>query len=210
MIEEFTFLLSGVIFGLTLGVSPGPLLTLVISETLKHNRKEGIKVAIAPIITDLPIVLITLLILSKMSNFDPILGSISILGAIFIGYLAYENIFAKSVKLNIQDVKPQSLKKGIIANFLSPHPYIFWFIVGAPTVLKALGISLLSAVLFVLGFYVFLVGSKIFVAIVVKKSRSFLKSNIYVYAIKFLGILLLIFSLMFLIEGLRLFGINLV
>ena len=65
MFEEFTFLLSGVIFGLTLGVSPGPLLTLVISETLKHNRKEGIKVAIALTITDLPIVLITLLILSK-------------------------------------------------------------------------------------------------------------------------------------------------
>jgi threonine/homoserine/homoserine lactone efflux protein len=76
MLEEFTFLLSGIIFGLTLGVAPGPLLTLVISETLKHNRKEGIKVAIAPIITDLPIVLVTLLILSKMSNFDPILGSI--------------------------------------------------------------------------------------------------------------------------------------
>ena len=210
MIEEFTFLLSGIIFGLTLGVSPGPLLTLVISETLKHNRKEGIKVAIAPLITDLPIVLITLLILSKMSNFDPILGSISILGAIFIGYLAYENIFTTSVEINIQDVKPQSLKKGIIANFLSPHPYIFWFIIGAPTVLKALGISLFSAVSFILGFYVFLVGSKIVVATVVEKSRSFLKSNIYVYAIKFLGILLLIFSLMFLMEGLKLFGINLI
>jgi threonine/homoserine/homoserine lactone efflux protein len=207
MLEEFTFLLSGIIFGLTLGVSPGPLLTLVISETLKHNRKEGIKVAIAPIITDLPIVLITLLILSKISNFDPILGSISILGAIFIGYLAYENIFTKRVELNIQDVKPQSLKRGIIANFLSPHPYIFWFIIGAPTVLKALGISLFSSLSFILGFYVFLVGSKIFIATVVEKSRSFLKSDIYVYAIKFLGILLLIFSLMFLMEGLRFFGV---
>ena len=89
MIEEFTFLISGIIFGLTLGMSPGPLLTLVISETLKHDKKEGIKIAVAPILTDLPIVLITLLILSKLTNFDPILGSISILGAIFIGYLAY-------------------------------------------------------------------------------------------------------------------------
>jgi len=207
MLEEFTFLLSGIIFGLTLGVSPGPLLTLVISETLKHNKKEGTKIAIAPLITDLPIVLITIMVLSKMSNFDPILGSISILGAIFIGYLAYENISTKSVEINIQNVKPQSLKKGIIANFLSPHPYIFWFIIGAPTVLKALGISLFSAVIFILGFYVFLVGSKIFIATVVEKSRSFLKSKIYVYVIKLLGILLLLFSLMFLMEGLKLFGV---
>lgn len=203
MIEEFTFLISGIIFGLTLGMSPGPLLTLVISETLKHDKKEGIKIAIAPILTDLPIVLITLLILSKLTNFDPILGSISILGAIFIGYLAYENISIKKIELDVSEAKPQSLKKGVIANFLNPHPYVFWFIIGAPTVLRAWGVSLFSAILFILGFYIFLVGSKISIAVIVEKSRSFLKSNVYVYTIRLLGIVLLIFSLMFLIDGLK-------
>lgn len=203
MIEEFTFLISGIIFGLTLGMSPGPLLTLVISETLKHDKKEGIKIAIAPILTDLPIVLITLLILSKLTNFDPILGSISIFGAIFIGYLAYENISIKKIELDVSEAKPQSLKKGVIANFLNPHPYVFWFIIGAPTVLRAWGVSLFSAILFILGFYIFLVGSKISIAVIVEKSRSFLKSNVYVYTIRLLGIVLLIFSLMFLIDGLK-------
>ena len=207
MIEEFTFLISGIIFGLTLGMSPGPLLTLVISETLKHDKKEGIKIAIAPILTDLPIVLITLLILSKLTNFDPILGSISILGAIFIGYLAYENISIKKIELDVSEAKLQSLKKGVIANFLNPHPYVFWFIIGAPTVLRAWDVSLFSAILFILGFYVFLVGSKISIAVIVEKSRSFLKSNIYVYTIRLLGIVLLIFSLMFLIDGLKFFKV---
>lgn len=207
MIEEFTFLISGIIFGLTLGMSPGPLLTLVISETLKHDKKEGIKIAVAPILTDLPIVLITLLILSKLTNFDPILGSISILGAIFIGYLAYENISIKKIELDVSEAKPQSLKKGVIANFLNPHPYVFWFIIGAPTVLRAWGVSLFSAILFILGFYIFLVGSKISIAVIVEKSRSFLKSNVYVYTIRLLGIVLLIFSLMFLIDGLKFFKV---
>lgn len=207
MIEEFTFLISGIIFGLTLGMSPGPLLTLVISETLKHDKKEGIKIAIAPILTDLPIVLITLLILSKLTNFDPILGSISIFGAIFIGYLAYENISIKKIELDVSEAKPQSIKKGVIANFLNPHPYVFWFIIGAPTVLRAWDVSLFSAILFILGFYIFLVGSKISIAVIVEKSRSFLKSNIYVYTIKLLGIALLIFSLMFLIDGLKFFKV---
>ena len=207
MIEEFTFLISGIIFGLTLGMSPGPLLTLVISETLKHDKKEGIKIAIAPILTDLPIVLITLLILSKLTNFDPILGSISILGAIFIGYLAYENISIKKIELDVSEAKPQSIKKGVIANFLNPHPYVFWFIIGAPTVLRAWDVSLFSAILFILGFYIFLVGSKISIAVIVEKSRSFLKSNIYVYTIRLLGIALLIFSLMFLIDGLKFFKV---
>ena len=203
MIEEFTFLISGIIFGLTLGMSPGPLLTLVISETLKHDKKEGIKIAVAPILTDLPIVLITLLILSKLTNFDPILGSISILGAIFIGYLAYENISIKKIEPDVSEAKPQSIKKGVIANFLNPHPYVFWFIIGAPTVLQAYNISLFSAIAFILGFYIFLIGSKISIAVIVEKSRFFLKSNIYVYTIRLLGIVLSVFSLMFLLEGLK-------
>jgi threonine/homoserine/homoserine lactone efflux protein len=207
MIEEFTFLISGIIFGLTLGMSPGPLLTLVISETLKHDKKEGIKIAVAPILTDLPIVLITLLILSKLTNFDPILGSISILGTIFIGYLAYENISIKKIELDVSEAKTQSIKKGVIANFLNPHPYVFWFIIGAPTVLRAWDVSLFSAILFILGFYVFLVGSKISIAVIVEKSRFFLKSNIYVYTIRLLGVVLLIFSLMFLIDGLKFFKV---
>ena len=207
MIEEFTFLISGIIFGLTLGMSPGPLLTLVISETLKHDKKEGIKIAVAPILTDLPIVLITLLILSKLTDFDLILGSISILGAIFIGYLAYENISIKKIELDISEAKPQSIKKGVVANFLNPHPYVFWFIIGAPTVLRAWDVSLFSAILFILGFYIFLVGSKISIAVIVEKSRFFLKSNIYVYTIRLLGMVLLIFSLMFLIDGLKFFKV---
>jgi threonine/homoserine/homoserine lactone efflux protein len=205
MINELTLLTSGIVFGLILGLSPGPTLMLVITETLKHDKKEGIKIALAPIITDLPIILITLLILSQLSSFNPILGIISILGAIFIGYLAFESISIKKLEFNTRDVKPQSLRKGIIANFLNPHPYVFWFAVGAPTVLKALDVSLYSAVLFILGFYVFLVGSKITIAFIVQHSRSFLKSNTYIYAIRILGVLLLFFALMFLIDGLKFF-----
>lgn len=54
-------LIAGMTLGLYAGFSPGPLLILVISQTLKHGYKEGVKVAFAPIITDVPIILITVL-----------------------------------------------------------------------------------------------------------------------------------------------------
>jgi len=57
------FLGIGLILGLSAGFAPGPLLTLVISETLQHDLKAGVKVALAPIITDLPIIIFTLFIL---------------------------------------------------------------------------------------------------------------------------------------------------
>jgi threonine/homoserine/homoserine lactone efflux protein len=207
MVESLPFLISGILFGLVAGISPGPLLTLVISETIKHNKKEGIFVASAPILTDIPIVLISVFVLAKLSSFKFVLGTISTLGALFIVYLAYESITMKGIELNLPKVKAQSLRKGIITNFLNPHPYLFWMAVGAPTILKGYRVNVLSVLFFILGFYLFLVGSKIMVALIVDKSKSFLKSNTYVYISRTLGFILLIFSVIFIKDGLHYFGI---
>ena len=55
---------AGLVYGLSAGFSPGPLMALVISQTLKHGIREGAKVAMAPLITDLPIILVSLLVLT--------------------------------------------------------------------------------------------------------------------------------------------------
>jgi threonine/homoserine/homoserine lactone efflux protein len=205
--ESMTFLLSGALLGMAAGITPGPLLTLVISETLKHSRKEGIIIASAPVLTDVPIILLSVFILKKLSGFNFILGSISILGAFFIAYLAYESFTIKSIELNLQNNKIQSLGKGIITNISSPHPYLFWMTVGAPAILKAFRINPMSGLLFILGFYLFLVGSKIIAALIVDKSKSFLQSNTYIYIIRTSGFVLLVFSILFIRDGLKLFGI---
>jgi len=203
----FSFLFSGVVFGLSAGLSPGPLLTLVISETLKHDVKEGIKVSIAPVLTDFPIVIFTILVLSRLSNMMALLGVVSLLGSAFLVYLGYEGISFKGIDIEVEQTKPQSIRKGVIANFLNPAPYLFWFTIGAPMVLKAFHIGIFPASAFILGFYVFLVGSKVLVAVVVGKSRFFLKSRNYIYTIRLLGIILLVFAVLFAKDGLELFGV---
>jgi len=98
-LSTLKYLLAGSVLGLTAGISPGPILTLVITETLKYSRKEGIKVAVSPLITDLPIILITLLILVRLSQFNTVLGIISFFGGIFIAYLVYESVKTKGLDL---------------------------------------------------------------------------------------------------------------
>lgn len=132
------FLAAGIVLGFSAGVAPGPLLALIIAETLQHNLKAGIKVALAPIITDLPIVMLTLLILSRLSHFQTILGAISIFGGLFIIWLGWQNLRITGVNIKIESVKENALRKGIITNFLSPHPYLFWFSVGAPATVRAM------------------------------------------------------------------------
>jgi threonine/homoserine/homoserine lactone efflux protein len=201
--SSLSFLTMGAFFGLTAGISPGPLLTLVISETLRHNKKEGFKVAVAPLITDLPIIIITSYIFSRISQYNILLGLISILGGIYFIYLGYETLITKGLDNEIQKLKPDSLKKGITANFLNPNPYIFWLTVGMPTAFKAYQQSYLTAILFFFFFYFLLVGSKITVALLVERSKAFLKNEAYKVVMKILGISLLFFAFYFFFEGIK-------
>jgi len=203
----FSFLIAGTILGLSAGIAPGPLLALVISETMEHGVRSGVKIALAPILTDLPIILITILFLSKINHFQNILGIISIIGGFFILFLGLESMRSKGVDLNLNKSTPKSLQKGILVNVLSPHPYLFWFSVGGPTTIKAIDVNLFAAISFILSFYVLLVGSKIVLAILVGKSRTFLTGNKYIFTMRLLGVILIIVAGFLFRDGFHMLGI---
>ena len=197
-----SLLISGMVLGLSAGLSPGPMLTLVISQTLRHGIREGVKVALAPLLTDTPIVLACLLFLSVFSDMRPALGVISMFGGFYLFYLGLNSIRFKTVDLQ-EDVDPKSLKKGLMVNFLNPSPYMFWVSIGGPLVIKTSSTSLVAAAAFVIPFYLLLVGSKIVVAIVSGRSRNLLKSRHYTIILRILGLVLTGFGVMFLKDGLR-------
>mgnify|MGYP001826001658 CR=1 FL=1 len=201
------YLTVGVLLGVTAGFSPGPLLTLVISETLEHGIASGIRVALAPVITDAPIILVSSLVFTQLSEIENILGIISLIGGGYVLYIGYGSFRAKAPAVDQKDAKPKSLTRGILANALSPHPYLFWFSVGAPTIAKALSVNILAPLLFIGGFYFFLVGAKVVLAVLVGKSRSFFSDNAYVYTMRFLGVLLGGFSMLLFADGLELLGV---
>lgn len=199
-----TFLLTGSILGLSAGFAPGPLLVLIISETLQHDLKAGMKVALAPVLTDLPIIIFSLFVLVKLSRFHYILAIISFLGAFFILYLGIKNIKIKGVHIDKETSPERSLQKGILANALSPHPYLFWLTVGGPTSIKAMNLGLFTACAFILCFYVLLVGSKIILALLVGRSRSYLQGKTYLYTMRMLGFILILLAGFLFQDGLHL------
>ncbi|HBA89217.1 MAG TPA: hypothetical protein DCZ75_14915 [Geobacter sp.] len=200
------FLSIGLVLGLSAGFSPGPLLMLVISESLHHGTKSGVKVALSPVITDLPIVLATLLLLVKVSGYHGILGGISLAGGLFVMYTGYQSIRTRPVRLDLPKEQPRSLQKGVLTNFLSPHPYLFWITVGAPVLTKSLGTGWSACLAFIGSFYLCLVGAKVVLAIAVGKSKAFLSSTLYLYIMRFLGMLLIIFAVLLFREGGKLLG----
>jgi threonine/homoserine/homoserine lactone efflux protein len=204
---EAVSLLFGIVVGLAAGLSPGPLVTLVISETLKNGRKEGIEVAISPLISELPIVLFVLVILSSVPENSIIIAAISLLGASFLIYLGFSNLRC-SVRVSEDALgRNNALLRGIVTNLLNPTTYVFWFTVGGPRILEGVRVHFSAAILFVLGFYAMLVGSETAVAIVMDKSKTLVSSKYYVYIIRALGVVLILFALTFVKEALELLNI---
>ncbi|MDK2825525.1 MAG: hypothetical protein PWQ63_461 [Methanolobus sp.] len=198
------FLISGILLGFASGISPGPLLAMTISESIQHGSRAGIKVALSPFITDLLIVSVILLFLLKFDKYDPVIAMISLVGSFYLIYLGISSLRTKNIDLELKTKKTNSLKKGIIVNFLSPHPYLFWITIGGPILFNALDLGISSSILFVAGFYALLVGSKIIIAILVGRSREFLKSNYYLYTIRSLGLVYMVFAFYFLKQGFEL------
>ena len=194
--------------GFYAGFVPGPTLTLVLSETLRHGTRAGFQIALSPLITDIPIVVVALLLVGQLSKMDFALGLISLLGAGVLLWMGYETLRTEALDLTKPAKAGASLKKGMIANWLNPHPYLFWLLVGAPLVYRAAHYSWWAALGFLVTFYTLLVGSKMVLALITGRFRHFLSSLLYLYLIRSLGVLLWLFAVLMAWEGWHLLGPN--
>ncbi len=197
----------GAVLGLSAGISPGPLLALVISQTLQHGTQEGVRTAAAPLLTDVPVICLGLILFSSLGDPDLVLGIVSFIGSVFVGYLGVTSLRQQPIEFDLVQEAPRSYLKGVLTNALSPHPYLFWFSVGVPTILKANNLSLLSALGFIVMFFVCIVGVKVIIALSVGRSRHFLTGAKYLWTMKCLGGLLIGFALILLYDGLSLTGL---
>ena len=78
---------------------------------------------------------------------------------------------------------------------------------GKSRLYKAMSLSISAPLAFIISFYSFLVGANIVVAIFIGKSKSFLKGNVYIYTLRFLGLVLFVLAIVLFNDGLKLLKI---
>lgn len=201
-----SLLLTILVLGLYAGFSPGPMLTLVLSETLKHGTRAGLQVALSPLVTDLPIIILALFLMNQLATMQIALGGISVIGAVILMWMGYESLKTQPIEMSTssESINPSSLKKGILVNLLNPNPYIFWITIGAPVIYKAYQQSLVLAVIALIVFYICLIGAKVLLAIIAGKYRYALTSKTYLIIVRGLGLVLWIFAGIILWDGITL------
>lgn len=197
----------GTLLGLAAGFSPGPLTVLVVGETLRHGLRAGLQVAIAPLLTDIPIILLAALFMGQLTGSPRAVGVVSLAGGVFLLWLGYGSLKVRPVELPLTAASPRSIRKGIAINLLNPNPYVFWTGVGVPTLLSARDISWTHAAAFLGAFFLFIVGSKAVLARLVDGSRTFMQGRVYLGIMRLLGVLLLVYGVLLLRDGWgRIFG----
>ncbi len=179
------------------------MLALVLAQTLRHGSREGCKIALTPLITDPPVNLVALALASTLGQIRPLLGIVSIVGALFVLYLAWESLWPARPDIVVLAERPRSWFKGIVTNLLNPHPWLFWLTVGAAILAKAMAQNWMVAAAFLFGFYLLLVGSKAMVALLAGRSRDLLAGRGYRVALRVLAALLALFALLLFWEGLN-------
>ncbi|WP_461209798.1 LysE family translocator [Desulfocurvus sp. DL9XJH121] len=195
---------SGAVLGLSAGLSPGPLLSLVITEAVASGPGAGVRVALSPLVTDVPIIVLCTFLLAQASGLPRVLGGVSLAGGCFILLMALDAWKAR-IPASGEDEARRSLLRGVLANILSPHPYLFWITVGSPLLMagwRQEGAA--GPGLFLAGFYGCLVGSKIVVAVAAGRSRGLLAGRGYRLVLRVMAAVLGVFALLFFWEGLRL------
>lgn len=191
-----TPLLTGLSLGFGAGVSPGPLTTLVLTTTLERGFGAGLRVAIAPLLTDAPIILVCVLLVGALpSGFATFLA---LGGGLYVCYLGLHTLYgARQARLeNTKNAIPprQDVWRGFLVNVLSPNPWLFWLSVGSPILNTTWHTTLWGAFGFLAGFYLLLVGSKIGLAWAVAGGRHYLTDAAYRWLLAGSGLLLIFFG----------------
>ena len=198
---------AGAVFGVSGGISPGPLLVLVISESMRHGARAGIMVAMTPLLTDLPVMILAVFLLNQLSHFEILLGCISIAGSIFLMRIGWLSLKTAGILLKNEELEPYSLGTRMMTNYLNPNMYLFWFTVGAPFLLRSTWDNSGPAMFFIFSFYISIVGAKSLIALGVTRSSRLTEGVWYLRIIKFLGFFLMGFSPLFIKDGLGYFGL---
>jgi threonine/homoserine/homoserine lactone efflux protein len=128
----------GITYAFAAAIQPGPFQTFIISKTLENGWKRTLPAAFAPILSDGPIIMLVLFILTNIPQ--EMIRFLQIGGGLLLLYLAYSSFksflhFDKIKKLK-NNKTDNTLLKAVLVNAINPAPYLGWSLIMGPLFIK--------------------------------------------------------------------------
>jgi threonine/homoserine/homoserine lactone efflux protein len=149
------YLIIGITYAFSAVVQPGPFQAFLLSQTLSKGWRRTLPAAFGPLISDLPVILIVLLLLTSVP--PHFISILQIAGGVFLLYLSFKAYYTWK---NFNSLKPhdlhsnqQTLLSAVIVNLLNPNPYLGWSLVLGPILLKGWHQDPSNGIVLLGGFY---------------------------------------------------------
>jgi threonine/homoserine/homoserine lactone efflux protein len=157
------FFLYGVGLALNAVAIPGAPTAYLLSVALQAGWRRALWVAICPFLSDIPIIIVSVLLLDKMQDVVPdLVRVIQVIGGLILLFIAYKSwqlvrsgvMFTAADEKKKPALRPRDIvAQAILVNLTSPGPYIFWASVNGPKLLEGLEQSVWHGLAFLVGFY---------------------------------------------------------
>ena len=153
------YLIQGIGYGFAAASQPGPFQAFLVSQSLTRGWKRALPGALAPLVSDGPIILLCVLVLSQLPEW--LQQVMYILGGLFVLYLAYGAF--KSWRDYDETIShpelsnQQTILKAALTNALSPGAYLFWMFITGPLLVQGWRETPIHGVALLVGFYATLI-----------------------------------------------------
>ncbi|NWG35811.1 MAG: LysE family transporter [Chloroflexi bacterium] len=170
----WAYILQSIGVGFAAAVQPGPFQTYLIAQSLTRGWRKAIPAALAPLVSDPPIIALCLWALSQVPAwFERLLY---FAGGGFVIYLAAGAYRAwKNFKAEVSAVEAEaggSVWRAALVNALSPGPYLFWSLVTGPILMRGWRETPMHGIGFLAGFYVTFLASLAAIVLVFGLARE--------------------------------------
>jgi threonine/homoserine/homoserine lactone efflux protein len=200
-------IVGGVSLGFLAAVQPGAFQTYVINAALSLGWRRGIFAIFAPLIADIPIILVVVFVLGQVVP-PTVKIVLRIVGGLFLLWLAFTTWRQLSAGFTIggnvsQSAGQATLKRAVLMILLSPGPYIAWSTFNGALLLQGLEQSPLHAAAFLAAFYVTFLFLLALIVVVFDRLRR-LDERITRGVLRLTLFILVVFGLLLIVQGLGL------
>ena len=149
------YLIFGITYAFAAAVQPGPFQSYLIAQTLSKGWRHTLPAAFSPLISDGPIIVLVLLVLSNVPG--GLVQILQIAGGVFLLYLAFGAFRAwqayAASQVALARSSQQTVLKAATVNLLNPAPYLGWSLVMGPLLLEGWRETPANGIALLLGFY---------------------------------------------------------
>jgi threonine/homoserine/homoserine lactone efflux protein len=161
MRRVLSLFLQGSWLGGSAAAAPGPLQAYLLAQSVRNGAARTVPVACVPLVTDPPLIAIVLAVLAQVpAGFLRGLGLVGGVVVLWLGVGTLRAAFAPPVS-PAAGPPPAGFVRAIVVNFTNPNAWLWWSTAAGPILVSAWQTSAPSALAFLAGFYLLLLGGNL-------------------------------------------------